>query len=197
MPPSLGAGTCREKNSPLHLHRMEFHGQGYWCLSYNTRDFGWFHKGHIVQFSCGLKVWAPCPLMCRWLSHPRSREAASDVREQSVLELGSGTGMLGTSLGLIARRVVITDIDAVVLHVAALNAHINSAGTHVEVHKLAYGREEAKQFREKQGRFDRIVGADIVYAIEVMRPIFATVDELLAPTGVSPLAFRQFSTCLR
>jgi len=191
VPPPRGEGggvAISRGRSPLHLRKIEFGGHGYWWLCYNTGEFGWFDKEHTTTFAVGLKVWAPCPLMCRWYSEPRGLDDVHDVAGLSVLELGAGVGMLGVSIAARARRVCVTDIDPCVLRIAAVNARINQAAN-VDVRKLAFGRDYAVPFREEHGRFDRVLAADIVYSTSVVRPVFESVNELLTETGVFSFGF--------
>lgn len=184
------AKACEAK-SPMQLRRSPLGKELYWWLCYNTTEFGWFDKNHTTTFATGLKIWAPCPLLCRWFSQdsgPAGDGGMSDVVGRAVLELGAGIGMLGVTIAARAKRVVITDINAGVLRVAALNAYVNKA-QNVEMARLAFGRESAPAFRAVHGLFDVIVGADIIYAISNVRPMFESVDELLSKSGLFCLGF--------
>lgn len=190
VPPPGGSGAPRHTLSPLHLRREQFgDGKATWHLCYNTEAFGWFDSEHTNVFPCGLKVWSPCPLMCRWFAQSADR-AVRSVEGQRVLELGAGIGMLGFSLAASARHVVVTDIDPKVLRVVEANARINEI-SNVDVQQLAYGQTDAEAFRVRFGRFDHIVGADIIYGAKVIRPIMESVDELLVEDGTFSLGFVQ------
>mmetsp|Transcript_54887 Transcript_54887/g.100239 ORF Transcript_54887/g.100239 Transcript_54887/m.100239 type:complete len:351 (+) Transcript_54887:89-1141(+) len=191
-PPSSTEGPKRTHHSPLQLRRNEF-GQGvYWWLCYNTDDFGWFDKDHTTTYSTGLKVWAPCPLMCRWFSKADEHCCGSGgldfIAGRRVLELGAGIGMLGSVIARHAREVFMTDIDTVVLRIAAANARGNGL-TNVKTIRLPFGRDDAVPFREAHGKFDHIVGADIIYTVKAVRPMFESAGELLTEDGILSLGF--------
>lgn len=164
---------------------------GVWWLCYNTKEFGWFDKDHINTIPTGLKVWAPCPLLCRWFSEaPAGGESGGGhLAGRSVLELGAGIGMLGIVMAQLgASRVVITDNSPVVLRIAAINARVNLVSNAI-VAPLSFGSEEAREFRETYGVFDHIVGADIIYTTKAVRPVFESIVELLSERGTFSLGF--------
>ena len=82
-------------------------------------------------------------------------------RGRSVLELGAGTGLPGIVAASLGGRVVQTDRDELVLQLCARNGERN--GVSVE-HRLADWT-----CWEDAGRYDWIVGADILYG-EALHP---------------------------
>lgn len=185
VPPACASGAPRSRQTPLNVRRYDFGGHQFWFLRYNTEVYGWFDREHTNTFPCGFKVWTPTPLMCRWFSRG---DAGASIDGCSVIELGSGMGLLGISMSVRAARVVITDIDPSILRIVAANAAANGA-TNVVVERLGYGSDSAAGLRGRYGRFDRVVGADIVYSATVIRPIFESVHELLTEDGSFSLGF--------
>jgi len=109
---------------------------------------------------------------------------------EKILELGAGIGALGIAMARQARCVVVTDIDLKVLRLASANARVNDLpATKLQTAKLAYGREPALDFRDTWGRFDRIVGADIIYSKSAIPVVLESVYELLTDKGVFSLGF--------
>jgi len=188
VPETSNSGFPKRTRSPLHLRRFTCRDKDHWCLCYNTEEFGWFDKEHATQFATGLKIWAPCPLMCRWFSQPQGRGCFSDIAGRSVLELGAGVGLLGICVAARAKHVYITDRDDMLLRIASANARINHV-SNATIARLPYGRHDALRFRETYGRMDQIIGADIVYSTSAVQPLFESVDVLLTDQGVFTLGF--------
>jgi len=157
----------------------------------NTKEFGWFDREHTSTVATGLKVWAPCPMLCRWFSQAPGRGDPTGpcLEGCSVLELGAGIGMLGVVMARSgASRVFITDGNPTVLRIARINALVNEAAN-AHIARLEFGAEAAAAFRGQHGGFDVIVGADIIYTREVVVPAFESVDTLLSETGAFYLGF--------
>jgi len=195
VPPQSTEGASTSDRSPMQLRQISFGKAVYWWLCYNTKEFGWFDKERTNTFAIGLKVWAPCPMLCRWFAEAPALgglPAGGCLKECSVLELGPGIGMLGVVLARLgASRVLVTDNNPTVLRVASINARVNSA-SNVEVARLAFGADAAAKFRAKDASlFDRIVGADIVYSKDVVRPVFETVSAFLKDGGTFSVGFVQ------
>ena len=102
---------------------------------------------------------------------------AGEFRGRSVLELGSGMGLPGIVAATLGARVVQTDRDELALHLAGRNAARNGVAAAIE-HRPADWTAWADA-----GRYDWIVGSDILYGASLhphLRAIFAA---NLAPGG--------------
>jgi protein N-lysine methyltransferase METTL21D len=60
----------------------------------------------------------------------------------------------------------------------------------VVVRQLIWG-EAATCSTTGFGRFDTVLGSDIIYADEILEPLWRTVDDLVSPNGVFLLAFAR------
>jgi methyltransferase-like protein 23 len=103
------------------------------------------------------------------LAHEVATRAAA-FAGRSVLELGAGTGLPGLVAASVGARVVQTDRQELALHVARLNGERNSAGP------IEYRLADWSVWSDA-GRYDWILGSDILYGAELhpdLRRIFET-----------------------
>lgn len=116
--------------------------------------------------------------------------ASRDLAGKRVLELGAGTGLPGIVAASLGARVVQTERQEVALHVCKMNAELN--GVRVE-HRAADWTAW-----DDDGRYDVVIGSDILYA-ESMHPHLRRIfEENLAPGGSVLVAdpFRKTSIAL-
>ncbi len=107
--------------------------------------------------------------------------ASREVAGKRILELGAGTGLPGIVAASLGARVVQTDRQQLVLHVCKQNAERNGVTT-IE-HRLADWT-----VWDDAGRYDLIIGSDILYA-ESLHPHLRCIFETnLAPNGTVLLA---------
>lgn len=107
------------------------------------------------------------------LAHEVASRSMAGLR---VLELGAGTGLPGIIAASLGARVVQTDRQSVALHVCKLNAERNGVASieHRDADWTAW---------EDTGRYDLILGSDILYA-EALHPHLRRIfDANLAPGG--------------
>ena len=93
-----------------------------------------------------------------------------------LLELGAGTGLPGIVAASLGARVVQTDRQALALAVCARNARRNGA-TGIE-HRVADWSAW-----DDAGRYDWIVGSDVLYAAAAHEPLRHILATSLAPGG--------------
>jgi ribosomal protein L11 methyltransferase len=112
----------------------------------------------------------------------RARGAASPIRRRTrattVLEVGTGTGVLAIAAAKALRRPVLaSDIDARAVAIARENARINGVADHIAtIHAAGVG---GKRFRER-ARF-RLIFANIL--LEPLRGLATPMARLVAPNG--------------
>jgi methyltransferase-like protein 23 len=98
-----------------------------------------------------------------------------DLRGRAVLELGAGTGLPGIVAATLGARVVQTDRDELALHLCKRNGERNGVETEYRLADWTAWEDE--------GRYDWIIGSDILYG-ESLHPHLRRVFETnLAPGG--------------
>jgi len=145
------------------------------------------------------------PTVAAEITHSRAGLAIN--RRSVVCELGAGTGLCGVTAALCGARCLITDKAGEVTPIMActveLNAEgISSAGGSAEVTELSWGDSEAcgralawsaSQCSSSDGFFDLIIGADVVYHVDLVQPLVRTLEELCplgCPTRIL-IAYRE------
>jgi predicted nicotinamide N-methyase len=129
------------------------------------------------------------------------------VRGKQVLEIGAGLGLCGIlAHHLGADRVLLTDGDTDAL--ANLRGNVQRATytttttrttnddglveRHplLAVYQLVWGRN-IPAFVERHGRFDIVLGADVIYIPESIEPMWSSVAQLLRPNGIFLLSYTR------
>ncbi|KAL1924886.1 uncharacterized protein VTP21DRAFT_4540 [Calcarisporiella thermophila] len=112
----------------------------------------------------GFTTWNSAPLLARRISQRLLLPNPADLR---ILELGTGTGLLGIVCAKMgAGKVVLTDFHARVLENAAHNVRENQCEANAEVRRLDW-RKYAEE--NELGMFDVVLAADVVYEAEHAR----------------------------
>lgn len=131
------------------------------------------------ESGCGGKVWIAGELLCEFLLEKSDsngvlskwqHEKDSQIPLQTVLELGSGTGLVGLCLGMMCKfrcedsQIYITDIDQLV-PLMERNIELNKIQNNVIAKKLWWGEPLESVFAPKEGirTVDLILAADCVY----------------------------------
>ena len=110
---------------------------------------------------------------------------------KSVHELGAGLGLCGIIAHYIgAARVVMSDGDTKTLKGMRENVQHNcDAGANIACRQLLWGSPYMEKYVEEHGTYDTMLGADIIYTIESLQPLFDTVACLLKkPQGIFVLS---------
>ncbi|EKM59600.1 uncharacterized protein PHACADRAFT_191971 [Phanerochaete carnosa HHB-10118-sp] len=97
------------------------------------------------------------------------------LKGKNVLELGSGTGLVGLVTGVLGAQVWITD-QAPLLGIMAHNVEINNLSHRVSVMELNWGESLPSDLP----RFDIILAADCVYFEPAFPLLVQTLDKLAA-----------------
>jgi predicted nicotinamide N-methyase len=101
---------------------------------------------------------------------------ADDLRDKRVLELGAGTGLAGIVAASLSAEVVQTDRDELAMYACKRNCERNRVET-VE-HRLADWTSW-----EDAGRYDWIIGSDILYGVELQPHLRRIFESNLAAGG--------------
>ena len=143
--------------------------------------------------STGMAIWLGAEVLASWLVQQQNPNL---VQGKKVLEVGAGAGLCGiVTFHLKASKVVMTDGDLHVLTNLRYNVqHNNIANNNRDegctCQQLIWG-QNVQEFLELHGQFDIILGSDLFYMTKSLKPLFSTVDQLLAPQGI----FLVCSTC--
>jgi len=155
--------------------------------------------------STGVTLWKAAPRLAEYLVAERQ----SLVVEKSVLELGAGLGLCGmVAHHLGATRVLLTDADTITLQRMRANLETNCPNNNREADGNENGKGDCSvktiavqqliwnniDQMERCGTFDTILGADVIYAISSLAPLFDTVAFLLGKDDgdASPQRDRTF-----
>ncbi|KAK9108852.1 hypothetical protein Sjap_016912 [Stephania japonica] len=110
-----------------------------------------------------------------------------------ILELGSGTGLVGiAAASVLGANVTITDLPHVLSNLR-FNAELNNKaiafrGGCVDVQALRWGEVEDFEGLVVDGPFDAVLGSDVVYYEELFEPLLKTLCWLLSDGGVFLMA---------
>ncbi|KAE8900173.1 hypothetical protein PF005_g9664 [Phytophthora fragariae] len=128
--------------------------------------------GQTLQ-STGLTLWRAGDFLSDFMYQNRSRFVG-----KSVIELGSGLGLIGILASYLTdQQVVITDGDDDTIELLVANCKLNEVESRVQCQKLLWG-VDLDRFQDK---FDVILGADIIYEQEHVVSLFETAKYLLKP----------------
>mmetsp|Transcript_24844 Transcript_24844/g.36756 ORF Transcript_24844/g.36756 Transcript_24844/m.36756 type:complete len:174 (+) Transcript_24844:325-846(+) len=111
--------------------------------------------------------------------------------ETRLLELGAGLGRCGILARLLAPKtceVFLTDSDTDALFQLRANVILNHLSpvkenniASISCHQLLWGENTARAFLARHGgKFDVIIGSDLVYVPNVIQPLMETVSVLLS-----------------
>ena len=178
-PPSIPPGPASLETSAGDFTLQEYR------LRSGGREWTAWHTGAVLTFDdeqrvigaatdrlpYGVSLWPSAIALAHEVA---AREA--DFRGRSALELGSGTGLPGIVAASLGARVVQTDRDELALHLGEKNAGRNGVAG-IELRLADWTTWDVP------GRFDWILGADILYGASLhgdLRKVFAA---SLAPGG--------------
>jgi len=120
-----------------------------------------------------------------YLSNYLVEAYATGLLPRHILELGSGIGLGGVCIDKLHQgrdddwKLVLTDGDDAVLHILQVHLRLNRCQRRTTCEKLCWGFG-LSEFGERHGRFDFIIGADVVYEETAIRPLWTTVAALLS-----------------
>lgn len=160
---------------PLHEYRLRLAGREWTVLHTDSvlshEDEQRFLREQRERLPYGVLLWpAAIALAHEVASRP------DDFRGRSVLELGAGTGLPGIVAASFGARVVQTDRQEVAMSVCRRNGERNGAGG------IEYRLADWTDW-DDVGRYDWILGSDVLYG-EPMHPHLRRILETsLAPGG--------------
>jgi len=148
-----------------------------WHFEYLTRDGDKetmdikVHEPTFIENDLGFKTWGSAPLLARKLIQDN---LIPDIGDARILELGTGTGMVGLMCAKLgAREVYMTDYHPSVLKNVTRNVELNGC-QNVEVHKLDFFEIAGLTQRHatapieawENEQFDIVIGSDLLYEMD-------------------------------
>eukprot|EP01098_Paradermamoeba_levis_P012897 TRINITY_DN5746_c0_g1_i1.p1 TRINITY_DN5746_c0_g1~~TRINITY_DN5746_c0_g1_i1.p1 ORF type:complete len:209 (-),score=54.24 TRINITY_DN5746_c0_g1_i1:151-777(-) len=128
------------------------------------------------SISTGTKVWKGSEVLFRYIQHNKKKFSFQGKR---WLELGAGCGLLGISLCISGATVVMTDMG-VMIPLLEQNANLNLSSD-LELNKNFSVKElnwENDDVSHLSPPFDYIVGSELIYKKELVKPLLGTIFRL-------------------
>ncbi|XP_056663159.1 protein N-lysine methyltransferase METTL21A isoform X2 [Monodelphis domestica] len=136
------------------------------------------------QLGVAAVVWDAAIVLCTYLEM-----GTLNLRGRSVVELGAGTGLVGIVAALLGAHVTITD-RKIALEFLQSNVQANlphDTQPNAVVKELTWG-QNLESF--SPGKFDLILGADIIYLEETFLDLLETLEHLCSDHSVILLSCR-------
>ncbi|VFR02178.1 unnamed protein product [Cuscuta campestris] len=128
----------------------------------------------------GAWIWDSALFLSEWLISSPARRASFDFAGKTVIELGAGAGLPGMAAAAVlgARRVVLTDVEALVPGLKK-NVEANGLGDRVEVSRLVWGSGEwPSRLAWLEAAADVVLMSDVMYDAEAMEGLAETVKKV-------------------
>jgi predicted nicotinamide N-methyase len=139
--------------------------QNYWALNSASTDYD----------LTGQVIWPGATVLAEYLlTH------SSIIQGKTVLELGAGTGLTGLFISHLTYWVILTDGNEIVMNV--LSKNVEFARGKCSAVQVEWGKE-ALEREGYPGKYEVIIGADVVYWEDSIEPLYHTVKALLAQKG--------------
>lgn len=145
------------------------------------------HEPALTGDSLGLKTWASSYLLAKRLVTLQSNLPALPERS-NILELGSGTGLVGLAAAAAYRaHVILTDLPVIVPNLER-NARENTASLHDHGAKVTVAIldwTEPAVFTAEAHSFPLVLAADPIYSSDHPRLLVQAIDEHLALSDIA------------
>ena len=139
------------------------------------------HDNPMDGFPLWAKIWEASAIIVQYMAD------LTVAPWRRVLELGSGIGVAGIAAASLGHNITLTEYNPDALNFLKANADLNNC-TQVPVQHLDWFRPEL------DGRFDLIIGSEIVYQKEAVGALGNIFEKFLSPEGKVVLAERVRST---
>lgn len=123
---------------------------------------------------CGGKLWVAGKLLAMYLINYHDQIKSLSVPNGNIIELGSGTGVVGLSLGLLLQNhhplvgshIHLTDLNQVI-PILSQNITLNKLAGVCDAQELDWFDTNTPLFMDGQGKVDLILLADCVYDVKL------------------------------
>mmetsp|Transcript_69395 Transcript_69395/g.77616 ORF Transcript_69395/g.77616 Transcript_69395/m.77616 type:complete len:352 (-) Transcript_69395:95-1150(-) len=145
-------------------------------------------------------LWPACRYIVDFVNSPEFRRQFQDLSVHSVIELGAGHGLLGMAFAEIVSsfpstkipmELVLSDVEEALPQLEA-NIHMNSTifGRRIIVSSIPLKWHSHPILNKTNGDIDFIVGSDLLYNIEAIPLLAATIRRLLSKSTKILLSIR-------
>ena len=124
----------------------------------------------VAGFPLWAKIWEPSLILAQYMANI----PASKVNH--ILEIGSGIGLVGVVAASFGQDITMSEYDLNALDFITANAHINHCPD-VKICRLDWHRPEI------DGRFDTIIGSEVMFKEQDFRPLLNLFRKYLRPRG--------------
>jgi predicted nicotinamide N-methyase len=134
------------------------------------------HIDQDIEGDTGVVVWDAAIVLAKYIG-------LCEINKKTVVELGSGTGVVGLSAAALGGRVLITDLEE---NLNLLKHNINknkSDRMKIEASVLRWGDKDAIQEIIRRLSFDFVLVADCVYYAESLENLVDTLVDLSNPSS--------------
>eukprot|EP00842_Homolaphlyctis_polyrhiza_P007021 jgi/Hompol1/908/HPOL_001601-RA len=155
-------------------------------------------QGRVIEVhestagGCGGKAWEAATVLSHYISFRRS---TNNFPYRSIIELGSGTGMVGLVAAidpLPGQHVVLTDMEQYI-DLMTMNANLNLTPAErpgVSVDVCFWGTPLTETLKAKMP-FDLILASDCVYLEAAFDPLIQTLEDLSSETTETWIASKK------
>ncbi|XP_077153175.1 protein-lysine methyltransferase METTL21E-like isoform X1 [Ranitomeya variabilis] len=157
------------------------------------------HEIKIVESTdlYGATVWPSALVLCYYLEK-HGKELC--MEDKSIIEIGSGTGLVAIVATLLGAQVVATDMEELIGNLQYnMLRNTKMKSKHVpQVKELMWGTNLEKKFSKSSLQFDYILAADVVYNHPYLEELLETFDHLCNEntTILWVMRFRKENTLL-
>jgi predicted nicotinamide N-methyase len=135
----------------------------------------------MADFPLWAKLWEASAVLTQYMA-----DLPVDPNRR-ILELGSGLGVAGITAAAMGHAITLTEFNRDALNFLQANAHLNGC-SHLAIHHLDWFKPEL------EGRFDLIIGSEVIYQERAVDALEALFKRYLEPGGRVVLAERVRTT---
>ena len=127
----------------------------------------------------GQIIWPGCKLFLTWIDNN-----LDFFQGKRVVEIGAGIAICSLFLSKFGEASLVTSTDGNEIVVDLMNDNAKlSHCKNVSCETMKWGLDTAKEFKERHGTFDIVMGSEIAYNENCIDPLIETIKELLDPNG--------------
>ncbi|KAK9480279.1 putative methyltransferase-domain-containing protein [Lipomyces japonicus] len=123
------------------------------------------HEPSLTSDALGLKTWGSSLLLAKRLSKFHTTIISRNTHR--VLELGSGTGLVGIVLGILGYRVLMSDLPEILPNLGTNIKHneLEFGKLDIDVEELDWNLPESSLAFKRNEKFDTVILSDPIYSL--------------------------------